>query len=56
MKKVVLIHQDNIQHYRVAIYNYLSKYLYKKDMIVCSVEGIQDENCYIQLLHTIKCH
>lgn len=27
MKKIFLIHQDIIQHYRVSIYNYLTKYL-----------------------------
>ncbi|CAD7767058.1 MAG: Glycosyl transferases group 1 [Candidatus Argoarchaeum ethanivorans] len=31
MKKVLLIHQDSILHYRVSIYNYLSQYLMKRN-------------------------
>ncbi len=43
MRNVFLIHQDKIQHYRVSIYNYLSKYLsdngYQLDVISNSIEG-----------------
>ena len=31
MKKVLLIHQNTIQHYRVAVYEYLYKYILARD-------------------------
>ena len=43
MKKVLLIHQNTIQHYRVAVYEYLYKYLLARDYELTVVsEGIQD--------------
>lgn len=45
MHKILLVHQDKIQHYRVSIYNYLSEYLKKAgyDLTVVS-EGVQGGN------------
>jgi glycosyltransferase involved in cell wall biosynthesis len=43
MKRVLLIHQGRIQHYRVPVYNYLHEYLARNgfDLTVVS-EGVQD--------------
>lgn len=43
LKKVLLVHQDKIQHYRVPVYNYLHDYLARIgfELIVVS-EGIQE--------------
>jgi len=45
MKKVLLIHQKCIQHYRVPVYNYLSSYLMRNgyELTVAS-EGFQSGN------------
>jgi glycosyltransferase involved in cell wall biosynthesis len=47
MQKILLIHQFKIQHYRVSIYNYLSKYLAEKgySLIVVS-NGIDESNTH----------
>jgi len=43
MNKVLLIHQDTIQHYRVPVYNYLHTYLLKNGFKLTIVsEGIQE--------------
>lgn len=48
MKNILLIHQTNIQHYRVPVYNYLSDYLRKYGYILTVVsEGVQDGNRHI---------
>jgi hypothetical protein len=45
MTRILLIHQKQIQHYRVAIYNYLSSYLKKQGFELCIVaEGIEAGN------------
>jgi hypothetical protein len=45
MIRVLLIHADNIPHYRILIYSYLSSYLkrYEFDLTVLS-DGIQPDN------------
>ncbi len=47
MNKIILIHQNKIQHYRVSVYNYLSNYLKNNnyDLTVIS-EGVQEKNPY----------
>jgi glycosyltransferase involved in cell wall biosynthesis len=47
MSKVILINQDKIPHYRVPIYNYLSRYLQREgyDLTILS-EGIQEGNAH----------
>jgi glycosyltransferase involved in cell wall biosynthesis len=50
MKNVMLIHQDEIQHYRVAVYNFLSAYLQKQNILLMVLSGgVQDGNP-----HTVK--
>lgn len=45
MKQVLLINQDKIPHYRVPVYNYLSKYLEKEDFfLTVSSGGVEDGN------------
>lgn len=47
MMKIILLHQGHIQHYRVSIYNYLSKYLEKNNYYLKVVSnGVQEENPY----------
>jgi glycosyltransferase involved in cell wall biosynthesis len=44
-KKILLIHQDKIQHYRVPVYNYLYGYLVKEGFLTTIVsEGLQEGN------------
>jgi glycosyltransferase involved in cell wall biosynthesis len=50
MKNILLINKENIPHYRVPVYNYLSDYLIKHDFILTVVsEGVQESNP-----HTIR--
>jgi glycosyltransferase involved in cell wall biosynthesis len=45
MTRVFLIHQNSIQHYRVAIYNYLHQYLFRHGFFLYVIsEGIQKGN------------
>jgi len=47
MKKVFLINQKKIPHYRIPAYNYISEYLKKEDFLLTVVsEGIQDGNAH----------
>lgn len=55
MKKVLLVHQDTIQHYRVSIYNYISEYLFNRDFQLKVVsQGIQADNPYPPLFDFTK--
>lgn len=45
MKKVLLINQDKIPHYRVHVYNYLAKFLEKEGFLLTVISGgIQQGN------------
>lgn len=45
MKNILLINKEKIPHYRVPVYNYLSRYLEKYNFILTVVaEGIQEAN------------
>lgn len=47
MRHVLLINEDKIPHYRIPVYNYLSKHLEKEQFILTVVSGsIQDGNSY----------
>ncbi len=45
MKRVVLLHQDFIQHYRVPVYNYLSEYLASRGYELTVVSSGVEEYC-----------
>ena len=47
MKRVLLIHQDRILHYRVSIYNHLSKTLHENQFsLTIASNGIEKDNSY----------
>ena len=45
MKRVLLIHQDKIQHYRVSIYNYLSSFLRRRGFyLTVASQGVEQNS------------
>jgi hypothetical protein len=45
MKRVLLIHQDKIQHYRVSIYKYLSIFLRRRGFyLTVASDGVQQSS------------
>jgi glycosyltransferase involved in cell wall biosynthesis len=57
MKQIFLINKENIPHYRVAVYNYLSEYLKRYQYLLTVIsEGVQEENQVIIKFRHIKTH
>jgi glycosyltransferase involved in cell wall biosynthesis len=57
MKKILLLNERQISHYRVPVYNYLSDYLIKNKFAITVVsEGIQAGNPHTIRFNNIECH